>query len=58
MSEGARPPRVLLHAFSTFKLGGPQARFVQLAMPSGRATATSSWRWTTVSTPVSGSPRR
>lgn len=35
MSEGARPPRVLLHAFSTFKLGGPQARFVQLANELG-----------------------
>lgn len=29
------PPRVLLHAFSTFKLGGPQARFVQLANAFG-----------------------
>jgi glycosyltransferase involved in cell wall biosynthesis len=28
-------PRVLLHAFSTFKLGGPQARFVQLANAFG-----------------------
>jgi len=27
--------RVLLHAFSTFKLGGPQARFVQLANAFG-----------------------
>ncbi len=35
MSEGARPARVLLHAFSTFKLGGPQARFVQLAHALG-----------------------
>lgn len=35
MSEGARPARVLLHAFSTFKLGGPQARFVQLANALG-----------------------
>lgn len=35
MSEGARPARVLLHAFSTFKLGGPQARFVQLANAMG-----------------------
>lgn len=37
MSEGARPQRVLLHAFSTFKLGGPQARFVQLANALGPA---------------------
>lgn len=29
------PARVLLHAFSTFKLGGPQARFVQLAQAMG-----------------------
>jgi len=29
------PPRLLLHAFSTFKLGGPQARFVQLANAFG-----------------------
>ncbi len=28
-------PRTLLHAFSTFKLGGPQARFVQLANAFG-----------------------
>jgi glycosyltransferase involved in cell wall biosynthesis len=28
-------PRLLLHAFSTFKLGGPQARFVQLANSLG-----------------------
>lgn len=35
MSEGPRRPRVLLHAFSTFKLGGPQARFVQLANALG-----------------------
>jgi len=28
-------PCVLLHAFSTFKLGGPQARFVQLANAFG-----------------------
>lgn len=28
-------PRVLLHAFSTFQLGGPQARFVQLANALG-----------------------
>lgn len=28
-------PRVLLHAFSTFKLGGAQARFVQLANAFG-----------------------
>ena len=28
-------PRVLLHAFSTFSLGGPQARFVQLANALG-----------------------
>lgn len=28
-------PRVLLHAFSTFNLGGPQARFVQLANAFG-----------------------
>lgn len=30
-------PRVLLHAFSTFQLGGPQARFVQLANALGPA---------------------
>jgi glycosyltransferase involved in cell wall biosynthesis len=30
-------PRVLLHAFSTFNLGGPQARFVQLANEFGPA---------------------
>lgn len=30
-----RRPRVLLHAFSTFSLGGPQARFVQLANALG-----------------------
>jgi glycosyltransferase involved in cell wall biosynthesis len=35
MSQGQRPQRVLLHAFSTFKLGGPQARFVQLANAMG-----------------------
>jgi glycosyltransferase involved in cell wall biosynthesis len=35
MNKGARPSRVLLHAFSTFKLGGPQARFVQLANALG-----------------------
>lgn len=29
------PRRVLLHAFSTFALGGPQARFVQLANALG-----------------------
>ena len=29
------PLRVLLHAFSTFSLGGPQARFVQLANALG-----------------------
>lgn len=28
-------PRTLLHAFSTFQLGGPQARFVQLANALG-----------------------
>ena len=28
-------PRLLLHAFSTFKFGGPQARFVQLANTFG-----------------------
>lgn len=37
MREGARGARVLLHAFSTFKLGGPQARFVQLANALGPA---------------------
>lgn len=31
------PARVLLHAFSTFNLGGPQARFVQLANAFGPA---------------------
>ncbi len=31
MTSPADRPRVILHAFSTFKLGGPQARFVQLA---------------------------
>lgn len=36
MNMAAAPaPRVLLHAFSTFKLGGPQARFVQLANALG-----------------------
>ena len=30
------PQRVLLHAFSTFNLGGPQARFVQLANAFGK----------------------
>jgi glycosyltransferase involved in cell wall biosynthesis len=35
MNQGPRPQRVLLHAFSTFKLGGPQARFVQLANAMG-----------------------
>jgi glycosyltransferase involved in cell wall biosynthesis len=35
VSVGKRPQRVLLHAFSTFKLGGPQARFVQLANALG-----------------------
>lgn len=35
--QGARAPRVLLHAFSTFTLGGPQARFVQLANALGPA---------------------
>lgn len=35
MREGLRPQRVLLHAFSTFRLGGPQARFVQLANALG-----------------------
>jgi len=34
VSQPSRP-RVLLHAFSTFKLGGPQARFVQLANAFG-----------------------
>lgn len=33
----ATRPRVLLHAFSTFNLGGPQARFVQLANEFGPA---------------------
>lgn len=33
----ARRPRRLLHAFSTFQLGGPQARFVQLANRFGPA---------------------
>lgn len=33
--RSAGRPRVLLHAFSTFKLGGPQARFVQLAHAFG-----------------------
>lgn len=33
----ADKPRVLLHAFSTFNLGGPQARFVQLANAFGPA---------------------
>lgn len=33
--QGAHAPRVLLHAFSTFSLGGPQARFVQLANALG-----------------------
>ena len=32
---GALGPRVLLHAFSTFSLGGAQARFVQLANALG-----------------------
>lgn len=31
MTTSTGGPRVILHAFSTFKLGGPQARFVQLA---------------------------
>lgn len=31
----AIPPRVLLHAFSTFKLGGPQGRFIELANAMG-----------------------
>lgn len=31
----AGKPRILLHAFSTFNLGGPQARFVQLANTLG-----------------------
>lgn len=35
MKAGPRTERVLLHAFSTFKLGGPQARFVQLANALG-----------------------
>ena len=35
MKAGPRSQRVLLHAFSTFKLGGPQARFVQLANALG-----------------------
>lgn len=35
MSGDSRPQRLLLHAFSTFKLGGPQARFVQLANALG-----------------------
>ncbi|MDP2809171.1 MAG: glycosyltransferase [Rhodocyclaceae bacterium] len=33
----ANEPRVLLHAFSTFNLGGPQARFVRLANEFGPA---------------------
>jgi glycosyltransferase involved in cell wall biosynthesis len=36
MTVGQQPQRVLLHAFSTFKLGGPQARFVQLANALGQ----------------------
>ena len=35
MPPSSKPPRTLLHAFSTFKLGGPQARFVQLANAFG-----------------------
>lgn len=35
MKAGPRSQRVILHAFSTFKLGGPQARFVQLANSLG-----------------------
>lgn len=31
----ANRPRILLHAFSTFQLGGPQVRFVQLANALG-----------------------
>lgn len=37
MTGPGHAPRVLLHAFSTFKLGGPQARFVQLANALGPA---------------------
>lgn len=33
--SGTVAPRVILHAFSTFQLGGPQARFVQLANAFG-----------------------
>lgn len=35
MAPSSHRPRVLLHAFSTFQLGGPQARFVQLANALG-----------------------
>jgi glycosyltransferase involved in cell wall biosynthesis len=35
MTQAPREPRLLLHAFSTFRLGGPQARFVQLANAFG-----------------------
>ena len=35
MPTQTNSPRVLLHAFSTFTLGGPQARFVQLANAFG-----------------------
>jgi glycosyltransferase involved in cell wall biosynthesis len=35
MKPTPRSPRLLLHAFSTFALGGPQARFVQLANAFG-----------------------
>jgi len=35
MKPSPRAPRLLLHAFSTFALGGPQARFVQLANTFG-----------------------
>mgnify|MGYP000287413746 CR=1 FL=1 len=31
----AGPQRLLMHAFSTFRLGGPQARFVQIANALG-----------------------
>lgn len=35
MSADRSAQRVLMHAFSTFRLGGPQARFVQLANALG-----------------------
>ena len=35
MTPSSQAPRVLLHAFSTFTLGGQQARFVQLANAFG-----------------------